>query len=288
MLTIMFPGQGSQFKGMGSHLYAKYKMLLDAASDVAGYSIEELCMSGGKNLSQTSYTQVALFTINSLYFNDAIDRGIAPDYYMGHSLGEYNALYASGVFDFETGVSIAKKRGELMDASPNSGGMAAIIGMDYQQVHSIIDDYDQVYIANYNSQEQIVVSGIHSQLDKIKEEIDKADGARYVPLAVSGAFHSPLMEDAAREFEAFLSGFEFREPKTPVLSNVTADWHKLESIKDKMVQQITSSVRWYDSVNRLHKEAPMLYVELGPKNVLTNLNKSILVGLSDNKPRALN
>lgn len=280
MLTVIFPGQGAQIKGMGKHLYYSQQKLLQCASDIVGYSIEEVCQTGGKKLLETRYTQVALFTVNAMYYQQAKQQGLKANFSAGHSLGELNALHVAQVIDFECGVKIAHKRGELMSRAYKGGGMAAVIGHHRDKLQDIIDKYEQVYIANLNAPNQVVLSGEQKQLSLAQADIEAANISQYVPLSVSSAFHCPLMGSIKQPFMDFLSSIEFKKPKIPVLSNVTARFHSSQTIKENLVKQLTSTVRWDESIRFLYNKGPMMYVELGPKNTLSKLNKTILESLS--------
>lgn len=283
MLTVMFPGQGAQHKGMGSHLYDQHDDLFKTASEVVGYSVRQVCEQGGKQLSRTSITQVALFTVNAMYFREARNSGVKPDFLLGHSLGEFNALHAAGVFDFRTGVEIIRKRGEVMEQADSNGGMFAVLGVNRDIVETLVGDHDRIFMANVNSSEQVVVSGDLDQLNLFKSRVESKNLGSVVPLNVSGAFHSPLMQSAADQFRDFLSSYDFQPPKTPVISNVTAKEHLGNSIKDSLVQQMTSPVRWEESIKQLANRGPGIYLELGPKNVLTKLNNFILPSISSTR-----
>lgn len=275
MLTIMFPGQGTQYQGMGIHLYDKYNDLFKIASEISGYSIREICEQGGKQLNKTSITQVALFTINSMYYEEAKSIGIQPDFLLGHSLGEFNALYASGVYDFKTGVEIVCKRGEVMERLHSNGGMLAILGINHDVIKDIIKNYTNVFIANFNSATQVTVSGELDQLELFKNQIELS-GGNAIPLNVSGAFHCPFMQNASEEFSDFLSNYTFYPPKIKVISNFTAEPYQSDFIKENMVFQMTNPVRWEDSIKGIAKKGLGIFLELGPKNVLTKLNNHIL------------
>jgi malonyl CoA-acyl carrier protein transacylase len=273
MLTYVFPGQGSQFKGMGADLLSDFKTLTARASEVLGYSIEELCIRDPKNqISQTQYTQPAIYVISALsYLKHYEETNRKSDFLAGHSLGEYNALFAAGVFDFETGLRLVKKRGELMSQS-RSGAMAAVLGLTATDVGNILADnnFDLIDIANFNSPSQIVLSGDSTQIKNASVTFEKHN-ARYITLPVSAAFHSRYMEEAKASFAEFLNGFEFKPAKIPVISNVTARPYLADLEKKHLCDQITHSVRWTETVEYLIEQGSMEFKELGPGNVLTKL-----------------
>lgn len=278
MKTFVFPGQGAQKKGMGGKLFDEYKELTDIADIVLGYSIKELCMKNPDNLlGDTKYTQPALYVVNALsYLKKIKDSGAIPDFVAGHSLGEYNALFAAGVFDFETGLRIVKKRAELM-GDAHGGGMAAIIGLNHQEIESIIleNNLNNISIANLNTPSQIVIAGLKEDIDNAKKIFEDAGASIYMPLNVSGAFHSPYMASASKEFKTFVNGIEFAEIKIPVISNTHARPYENNKIKENLVDQITHSVKWTESICYLMGKGKMKFEEVGPGKVLTGLINQI-------------
>ena len=198
----MFPGQGSQYKGMGKDLFSKYRSETELASQLLGYDIEELCVEDpNRQLVKTQFTQPALYVVN--YFNYKETKQ-TPDFFIGHSLGEYNALLAAGAFDFETGLKLVQKRGELM-AAASGGSMAAVLGIDIDQLKQklVEGNYSDLDIANYNTPTQTVLSGPALSINAVVKDFT-AEGIKIVPLFVSAPFHSRYMEPAAKEFSLFL------------------------------------------------------------------------------------
>lgn len=273
MKTFVFPGQGSQFKGMGADLFDKFPEQTQKANEILGYSIKELCLEDpDNNLNQTQYTQPALYIVNALSYLDKIQSGAAkPDYVAGHSLGEYDAIFAAGGFDFETGLKLVQKRGELMSQA-SGGGMAAVMGMEPAEIRQMLDQngFESIDIANLNCPGQIVVSGLKDDIKSARAAF-KAEKKKYIPLKVSGAFHSRYMEASAQQFSAFLDEFTFSTLEIPVISNVTAEPYTNENLKENLTQQITSSVRWIESIGYLCEQGTMEFEEIGPGNVLTGL-----------------
>lgn len=269
----MFPGQGSQVKGMGKDLFQEFPELVKIADEVLGYSIEKLCMEDPDNcLNLTQYTQPALYTVNALsYFHKIRETGLKPDYVAGHSLGEYNALLAAEVYDFRTGLYLVKKRGELMGKACG-GAMAAVIKMPEEKVRSILEmnGLDEIDIANLNSPEQIVISGMESAIDKAKDIFER-EGARYIKLKVSAAFHSRYMADAQKEFARYIRKMHFSSPKIPIIANVNAMIHEPGRIQDAMIEQLCSPVKWTDSIKFLLRNNCLEFEEIGPGKVLTKL-----------------
>ncbi len=275
MLAYVFPGQGAQKKGMGEELFDEFEEWTAQADDILGYSIKQLCLEDPDfNLNKTQYTQPALYTVNALsYFSRIKHSAITVDFVAGHSLGEYNALLAAGAFDFATGLRLVQKRGQLMSQAAG-GGMAAVIGLTEEQMAEVLQEHrlESIDIANLNSPHQIVISGAKEDMDLAKQVFESLkDVMMFIPLRTSGAFHSRHMEGAGREFEAFLQNFTFHELRIPVISNVDARRYQTASIKRNLVQQITSSVRWTESIRYLMGLGVIDFEEIGPGRVLTDL-----------------
>lgn len=273
----VFPGQGSQKKGMGEGLFGRFPELVGAADAELGYSLRELCTADPQNLlGQTQYTQPALYTVNALtYLARREDDGLEPDFVAGHSLGEYDALFAAGSFDFLTGLKLVRKRGELM-AAVRGGGMAAIIGITGDVVGQLLNNFafDRVERANFNSPTQTVISGPSEDVASVSALFKEA-GAVVIPLKVSGAFHSGMMEPVGRQFRIFLDGFAFREPRIPVIANLTGRPYEPGAMRDNLAAQITKPVRWTDTVRYLSGQADPTFVEIGPGTVLAGLIRQI-------------
>jgi trans-AT polyketide synthase/acyltransferase/oxidoreductase domain-containing protein len=278
MAVFLFPGQGAQQKGMGGELFERFPRYTAIADRVLGYSIQELCLADpGRKLSQTQYTQPALFTVNALsYLRTLEDGSPRPSYAAGHSLGEYNALLAAEVFDFETGLRLVKKRGELMSRAAK-GGMAAVFGLSEAAILDALrqNGLTQVYIANFNTPSQLVISGAVAEVQKAQPIFEGLPGVKFVPLNVSGAFHSPLMAEAREEFARFLSQFPLRRPTLPVLSNVTARPYEDTGVAQRLADQITSSVQWTNTIRYLMGAGETEFKEIGPGQILTRLVKQI-------------
>jgi trans-AT polyketide synthase/acyltransferase/oxidoreductase domain-containing protein len=279
MKTYVFPGQGSQKKGMGDYLFDKYNEFTNKADQILGYSIKELCLNDPLNqLKNTRYTQPAMFVVNVLhYLNKLEETSLKPDYLAGHSLGEYCALFAAGVFDFVDGLRLVKKRGELM-GQISGGGMAAVIGLDEFQVQEVIreNDLTNISIANYNSPSQFVISGPSEDLIEAKSIFEKAGAVLYIPLNVGGAFHTRYMKPVQDIFEQYIEAFDFSDINIPVIANVTGEPHRNEEIKRNLVYQITRPVQWVDSIKYLARIDNMSFEEIGPGKVLKNLINKII------------
>lgn len=271
-IAWIFPGQGSQAVGMGVDLkeIPSAIHLFEQAETILGWSVLEKCLGDEETLSQTLYTQPCLFVIESILSDLLVEKGDLPDLVAGHSLGEYSALYAARVFDFATGLRLVKKRAELMDQAAG-GKMAAVMKFDREKLESLISNTPDLVIANDNSSEQVVISGTSEAVDTVLPQII---AKRVVALKVSGAFHSPLMQDAAEQFQQILDTVTFNEAKVPVLSNVdptpTTD---AQTLKTRLIQQMTGSVRWREIMLQLPNEAVTQVIEVGPGKVLTGLVK---------------
>jgi malonyl CoA-acyl carrier protein transacylase len=274
MTTYLFPGQGSQFIGMGKELFNSYSKLVETADSVLGYSIEELCLiDPNKKLNNTAYTQPALYVTNHLYFTRMIEEsGKRPDFLAGHSLGEFNALCSGGAFDFETGLKIVKIRGELM-ARIDNGSMAAIIGLSEKEIVQIFKELQSslIDIANYNSHKQIVVSGDTTELQQLEKYFAENLNATFIKLKVSGAFHSRYMNQAKDEFIAFIGGCAFSYLEVPVISNYTGKPYNDQNIKENLVQQLSNPVRWLQSMLYLTNLGKMTFEEIGERKILSRL-----------------
>ena len=274
MKTYVFPGQGAQKKGMGESLFDDFKESAEKASEILGYDIKELCLENPENrLGQTEFTQPALYVVNALsWLKKKAGDNAPPDFTAGHSLGEYNALFAAGVFDFQTGLTLVKERGRLM-AQARGGGMAAVMGVDEEQIKGVIEKsgFKNISVANYNSDHQIVISGDKEEIEKAEAVFKQAGAKMYFILPVSGAFHTSHMQKAKEEFGLFLKKFKFNPLEIPVISNVTAMPYETDNIEKCLTDQIVSPVRWTESIRYLKGRGEMRFQEIGPGKVLTGL-----------------
>lgn len=279
MTTIhVFPGQGSHRIGMGREQFARYPHLVRQADAVLGYSVEELCLTGPpERLSDTRYTQPALYVVDTLSYLDQVrDTGVVPSLVAGHSLGEYAALFAAGAFDFLTGLEVVAERARLMSAAP-PGGMAAVVGLGLDDVRAALARHgaDAVDIANINGPGQIVVSGPRDELARLPAPLKESGADAVTTLAVSGAFHSRYMSAAARDFAAFLARYRFNRIKIPVLSNVTARPHRDDELAALLARQLTEPVRWTDCMAYVLDQPDPGVIEVGPGRVLAGLLRRI-------------
>lgn len=283
-LALLFPGQGSQYVGMGADFYQEFasvRLIFEQASNVLGYDLANLCFNGTiEELTKTEYTQPALLTLSVAIFNVYMEEvGIAPLYLAGHSLGEISALTCAGGIDFTDAVKIVQKRGELMQAAlpQDLGAMLSISGINQAEIEAEClncSTGDQVVVvSNYNSPEQIVISGHKSAVCRVGEKLSQK-GALVTFLKVSSAFHSPLMRPAAQKFASELQQYKFKKLKWPVISNVDAlPYRDPEEIPVRLVSQLEKAVRWQESLNYLQNNGITHAIEIGPKTVLKNLMK---------------
>ena len=287
MMSIawVFPGQGSQKSGMAKPVLtlpgAEERFSL--ASRLLGRDLLAICEDKPAehdqptDLNDTRNTQPALFIIESLIVDELLRQGREPVLVAGHSLGELVALYAAGVFDVTTGLELMQRRSELM-ATAGGGAMTAVIGFDRDQLEHLVSSTEGVVIANDNSAVQVVISG---SPEAVKSVSDQLTCKRAIPLAVSGAFHSPLMTEAATAFKAHLQGLAFENARFPVLSNTDpSPCSDAAVLKERLSQQMTTGVRWRETMEMLTSAGVNTLVEVGPGNVLSGLAKRAMPGIT--------
>ena len=292
MKTIIFPGQGSQFKGMGKEVFPLFPEQVGTASEILGYSLQDVCLNDAQGLlSKTQYTQPALYVVNALHYlhQQASQPDARPDFLAGHSLGEYNALFAAGVFSFETGLRLVKKRGELMGAA-SGGGMAAVLGASAAEIRAMLAErgLDAIDIANLNTPTQTVIAGDKHALDQAADLFGQRN-LRCVMLNVSAAFHSRFMQAAQAEFAQFLESFKFAAPTIPVIANATARPYEPGRVAEMLAMQIASPVQWVNSIRYLMGRGEVEFQEIGA-NVLTKMVAEIkakATPIVDSEPVAL-
>lgn len=282
-IAFVFPGQASQYVGMAKDLYENSlvaREIFDKAEEILGFDIKRICFEGPEDeLRQTKITQPAIF-IHSYIISKHLDGILKADMSAGHSLGEYSALVYAGVLSFEDGLKIVKLRGELMQKAgeENPGTMAAIVGLDYEKVKELCEEIKDgiVQPANFNTPEQIVISGEVNAV-KIAMELAKKAGAKIVrELVVSGAFHSPLMESAKEKLREAFEDVKFNKPSIPVYFNVTAQpSFEPNEIKNLLYLQLTSPVLWTQIVRNMISDGATKFYEIGPGKVLQGLIKKI-------------
>lgn len=280
--AIVFPGQGSQVVGMGKDLaeaVPECAALFERANEILGYDLTAICFEGPQEeLNKSNHAQLGIFVASAAAFKafELKQPDLEYDVLAGHSLGEWTALYVAGSVSFEDAIKVLKARGEFMQAAceKNPGAMLAVMNLDGDKLVEIAEEAG-CHVANFNSLSQTVLSGTAESIEKAETLCKDAGAKRAVRLPVAGAFHSPLMTPAAEKMDAFLADVELSAPSVPVLSNVTADVHEAAAIRENMVKQITSSVRWVASVQKLASEGVDEVLEIGPGKVLAGLIKRI-------------
>lgn len=282
--AVVFPGQGSQSVGMIAEVidaFSVAKDTLSEADDVLGISLSDMILNGpAEDLNSTNNTQPALVAVEVALWR-ALNNKVSFDYMAGHSLGEYSALVCAGALKYEDALKIVRRRGELMQqAVPNGvGAMAAILGLDDADVESVCEAVAQgqvVQAANYNSPGQLVIAGNKEAVERAVEGCKEKGARRAMMLPVSGPFHSALMQPAADEFKSFIEPFDISEPSVPVLQNATVALETEPNvIKQNLIAQIASPVKWTQTVQQLADNGVETLLEVGPGKVLTGLNKRI-------------
>ncbi len=282
MKAYVFPGQGAQFVGMGKDLYDNFpiaKEMFEKANEILGYRITDLMFAGtDEDLRQTKVTQPAIF-LHSVILAATLGENFTPDMVAGHSLGEFSALVANKALTFEDGLRLVYARALAMqkacEAEPST--MAAILGLDDDKVELVLKDIEEVVVpANYNSPGQLVISGSFKGIEIACEKLKEAGAKRALPLKVGGAFHSPLMEPARVELAAAIEATQFNTPICPIYQNVNAKpFSSPEEIKANLVAQLTSPVRWTQTVQNMVADGGDTFIEVGPGTVLQGLVKKI-------------
>jgi malonyl CoA-acyl carrier protein transacylase len=271
-LGCVFPGQGSQTRGMGRIAFGRFPEAVEEASDHLGWRIDRLCLDDPDNqLGQTRYTQPALFLTCALEYRAWLEDGEAePAAAAGHSLGEFAALHAAGCFDLMTGLRLVAERGRLMTAA-QGGGMSAVIGLAPRRLAEVLADFPEIEVANYNSYEQVVIAGELPALDRVEAPLTAAGARTVIRLDVSAAFHSRAMQAASASFGRTLAEARLAPPAFPVISNRRAFAYREDEIAKELQAQIISPVRWIESIEYLLRMGVREFREIGPGQTMTRL-----------------
>lgn len=279
--AFIFPGQGAQYCGMGQDFYENSKTakaVFDRATELLGFSMPELCFEKNDRLDITEYTQAAMVTVSVAMMKVMEEQGFRPDVAAGLSLGEYPALVAAGVMSADDAILTVRKRGILMqEAVPAGiGGMSAVLGMTAEQINEVVDPIENVQVANYNCPGQIVISGKKEAVEEASEKLKEAGARRVLPLNVSGPFHSYLLEDAGKKLGEYLENVTISEPVIPYVTNVTAQYvTSAADVKPLLKKQVSSSVRWQQSVETMLADGVDRFIEIGPGKTLSGFIKKI-------------
>ncbi len=280
-IAFIYPGQGAQVCGMGKDFYEQTeigKQVFDLASSLLGFSVPELCFTENDRLDVTEYTQAAMVTTSIAMTKVLEEKGVKPDVTAGLSLGEYCALYAAGVMSEADAIATVRQRGIFMqeEVPVGQGAMAAILGLEAAGIEAVLENLEDVQIANYNCPGQIVISGKTAAVELACEKLKEAGAKRTVPLKVSGPFHSKMLVGAGEKLEKVLDRVEVHTPVVPYVANVTADYvREAEDVKPLLVKQVSSSVRWQQSMEMLLADGVDTFVEIGPGKTLAGFMKKI-------------
>lgn len=280
-IAFIYPGQGAQKVGMGLDFYRQFataREVYEKAGAWLGMDMKALCFEENDELNLTRYTQAAMVTTSMAMERVLEERGLHPDMTAGLSLGEYCAIATAGAMSLKDAIVTVRKRGILMEQAvpAGRGGMAAVLGMDAEAIEKVVDPIPEVSIANYNCPGQIVITGMNEPLESAMEALKEAGAKRVIPLVVSGPFHSAMLEEAGRDLAEELKRVELGSLKIPYVTNVTAEViEDTDKIKELLERQISSPVRWQQSVERMIEEGVDTFVEIGPGRTLSGFVKKI-------------
>ncbi len=280
-IAFIYPGQGAQVCGMGQEFYEQTetgRQVFDLATEILGFSVPELCFTENDRLDITEYTQAAMVTTSIAMTKVLEEKGVKPDVAAGLSLGEYCALYAAGVMSERDAIAVVRQRGILMqEAVPaGQGAMAAVLAMEAGAIEQVIGEIEGVQIANYNCPGQIVISGKKEAVETACEKLKEAGAKRTIMLNVSGPFHSRMLIGAGEKLGQVLEQVEVHKPVIPYVANVTADYvREAEDVKPLLTAQVSSSVRWEQSVRAMLADGVDTFIEIGPGKTLTGFMKKI-------------
>jgi [acyl-carrier-protein] S-malonyltransferase len=279
--ALVFPGQGSQHAGMLDNIpeLDALERLLDAAEALSDLELSRIARTGDPaELADTRVAQPLIYLTDWAWGQTLVESGVAPTVVAGHSLGEFAALALAGAFSPEAGLELVVERSKLMAATASStpGGMSAVLGMDPKPIAALIGVVEDVWIANDNAPGQVVISGTLRGIEQATEVLQAAGAKRVIPLAVAGAFHSPLMESARAAFEQLLLGADFSDARIPVVQNTEPTPETSgDVLRERLIRQITSPVRWTETMHALASEGPITMIEAGPGNVLAGLARRV-------------
>lgn len=280
-IAFVFPGQGAQVVGMGQNVYensAVAKDVFEQASKAVDLDLKALCFEENNDINITEFTQVCLLTTSVAIMEELKTRGVKADVAAGLSLGEYCALVAAGSMNFVDAAKAVRKRGIFMqeEVPAGKGGMAAILGMDAAEIDKNIEEFDKVQVANYNCPGQIVISGRKEAVDEAADKLKEAGAKRVIPLNVSGPFHSKMLTEAGEKLGKVLDTVEIHKPAIPYAANVTAEYvTEAEDVKPLLERQVSSSVRWEQTMRMMLADGVDTFIEIGPGKTLAGFMKKI-------------